>query len=211
MPDRYAPALLLDVLALWFVLRWVLSAAMLLLFARVLLVMLAVGLLVSLGQDRFVSALFFAAATVLCWMLMRRGRRARQPTESRTRRLSPSHAWRRVTSDEIGVLCERRIGDRVDAAAPITITDQRCVLALAGNAVWVLEDGSSSRHPEVGRVLARWSRDELVSHVEPSGRGQRLELSWPRHGALVRGLMPAGTPADAFTGQLVADELARRG
>jgi hypothetical protein len=210
MPDRYAPALLLDVLAFWFVLRWVLSAAMLLLFARVLLAMLAVGLLVSLGQHHYVWAVSFAAAAALAWTLMR-WQRARPPAQPRRPHLSPGQAWRRITPDAIDVLCERRIGDRVDAAAPVTISDQPCVLALAGHALWVLEDSSSSRHPDVGRVLARWSRDELVSHVEPSGRGQLLELSWPSHGALVRGLMPAGAPADAFAGQLVADEFARRG
>jgi len=84
------------------------------------------------------------------------------------------------------------------------------VLALAGDGIWVLEDESRTRHVQIGRVAAGWDRAGAVAHVEHSRRGERFELSWPRHGALVRGVMPAGPTADLFAGHLVADELVAR-
>jgi hypothetical protein len=65
------------------------------------------------------------------------------------------------------------------------------------------------RPAQVGRVLACWDRATLVAHVEHCHRGERLELSWPRNGAFVRGVMPSGAAADVFAGQLAADELAK--
>jgi excisionase family DNA binding protein len=59
-------------------------------------------------------------------------------------------------------------------------------------------------------VLASWDRTTLVSHVEHSRRGERFELSWPRQGALVRGVMPSGEAADLLAGHLVADQLPRQ-
>ena len=70
----------------------------------------------------------------------------------------------------------------------------RSVLFLAGSA----ERG-------VAATLAQWARGELVSHIDPGRRRQQLELSWPRHGALVRAVIPTGPLADAFGGQLAAD------
>jgi hypothetical protein len=211
MPDRYAPALLLDVFAFWFVLRWVLPAAIVLLFARVLVALMAVGTLGALGEHHYVWTAFFAASAVLSWLLLRRWRGA--GPRIKPMRLAPHarRAWRRVTPDAVAVLCERRIGERVDAAVPATLPpSDHCVLALAGSALWVLEDSSGQSHPEVGRVLAAWARDELVSHLVPTRRGQQLELSWPRHNALVLAALPTGPLADAFAGQLLADELSAR-
>jgi hypothetical protein len=84
------------------------------------------------------------------------------------------------------------------------------VLALADDAVWVLGDDSSTTRPRVGRAVACWARRGLVSHTRPSHRGQTLELSWPKTGALVRGRLPAGPVGDVFAGHLLADEFARR-
>ena len=58
MPDRYAPALLLDVVVFWFVLRWVLPASILMLFARALAALMAVGTLGALGQHHFLWTVF---------------------------------------------------------------------------------------------------------------------------------------------------------
>jgi hypothetical protein len=214
MPDRFAPALLLEVFAFWFVLRWLLPAAVLLLLGRVLIGMMAIGTLGTLDQHHYVWAVFFAISAALALLLLRRwrmlDRRARRP---RIRRLG-RFAWRRVTPAAIATLCEQRIGVRVDAAAPVTLPGEppaRTVIALAGDAVWVLDDESSPTRPQIGRVLASWARQGLVSHVEPSRHGQTLELSWPTRGALVRGLIPAGPFADVFAGQLLADELERDG
>jgi len=110
-------------------------------------------------------------------------------------------------------MCERRIGLPVDAAAPVTVFGNppaHCVLALAGDRLWVIEDESRRRRAQIGRVMACWDRAGLVAHVERSRRGERFELSWPRHGALVRGVMPAGAAADLLAGHLVADELELR-
>lgn len=112
----------------------------------------------------------------------------------------------------MATLCERRIGLKVDAAAPAMMPQKlqmHCVLALAGDGVRVLQDESRIRHPRIGRVVACWDREGLVSHVDHSRAGDRFELLWPRRGASVRGVMPLGAPADQMAGQLAADELAR--
>ena len=212
MPNRYAPALLLDVFALWFVLRWLLPAALLLLFGRLLNLMMVVGTLGTLAQHHYVWATFSAAAAWLSWAPLRRWRTSRPLISAHTPRLATRLSWRRVTPSAIATLCEQRIGSRVDAAAPATLSGSpsaSVVLALADDALWVLDDDSSPTRPRVGRVVARWARRGLVSHSQPSHRGQTLELSWPRNGALVRGRIPAGRVGDAFAGHLVADEFAQ--
>jgi hypothetical protein len=213
MPDRYAPALLLEVFAFWFVLRWLLPAALLLLFGRLLILMMVVGTLGTLAQHHYVWAAFFAAAGWLSWSLLRRWRTSARVSRGHTRRLRARLSWRGVTPSTIATLCEQRIGTRVDAAAPATLSglpSPGVVLALADDAVWVLGDDSSRTGPRVGRVMACWGRRGLVSHTQPSHRGQTLELSWPENGALVRGLIPVRPLGDVFAGHLLADEFARR-
>jgi hypothetical protein len=209
MANGYAPALFLEVLAFWFVLRWLLPARLVLFLGRAVVVMMVVGVFGTLGEHRLVWASCFAGSAVLALLLLRRWRRT--PTPQRPRFQLPSFlAWRGSSADEVATLCERRIGVQVDAAAPGILAAQhpeRCVLVLAGDGVWVLEDESRMHRPRIGRVLACWDRGGLVAHVERSHRGQRFELSWPRTGALVRGLMPRGAPADGFAGCLLADEL----
>jgi hypothetical protein len=174
--------------------------------------MMAIGTLGTLDQHHYVWALFFAISAVLAWTLLRRwrmlDRRTRRPTIRRLGRF----AWRRITPTALAALCEQRIGVRVDAAAPVTLPGQppvSTVIALAGDALWVLDDESSPTRPRIGRALARWARRGVVAHVESSRRGEMVELSWPTHGAFVRGLIKPGPLADAFAGQLLADELAR--
>lgn len=211
MADGYAPSLFLEVLAFWFILRWLLLPRLVLFLGRALILMLVVGLLGTLDEHRFVWAACFAGSAVLAWLLLRRWRRS--PTLRRPTFPHPnSLAWRGRSTDEMAILCEQRIGLRVDAAAPATLAAparEHCMLALADDGVWVLEDESRLGHPRLGRVTACWDRTGLVAHVEHSRRGERFELSWPRAGALVRGVMPTGSPADQLAGQFVADELAR--
>jgi hypothetical protein len=208
MADRYAPALFLEVLAFWFVLRWLLFGRLVVFFGRLLVLMMVVGALGTLGEDHYVWAACFAGAALLGWLLLRRWRR--RGVRSRFR--APAFlAWRGRSPTEVASLCERRIGLLVDAAAPATVAGDPstlCVLALAGDGLWVLEDQSRVRRPRVGRVLASWDRATLVSHVEHSRRGDRFEFSWPRQGALVRGVMPSGEAADLLAGHLIADKLA---
>jgi len=211
MADGYAPALFLEVLAFWFVLRWLLVARLVLFFGRLLVLMMVVGVVGTLGEHRLVWTACFAGSALLAWILLRRwrGQPTRTPIQVRRPILL---AWRGKTADEVATLCERRIGLKVDAAAPVTVQatpPAHCVLALAGDGVWVLEDESRLRRPGVGRIVACWDRSGLVVHVEHSRRGECFELSWPRRGALVRGVMPHGAPANQLAGQLVADELAR--
>jgi hypothetical protein len=211
MADGYAPALLLEVLAFWFILRWLLVARLVLFFGRALFLMMSVGVLGALDEHRFVWAACFAGSAILAWVLLRRWRSRKSGGRIR-RRIQVALAWRGKSPDELATLCERRIGLKVDAAAPATVRTNppaHCILALAGDGVWVLEDQSQLPRPRVGRVLACWDRTEVIAHVEHSRRGECFELSWPRRGALVRGVMPSGTPADQLAGQLVADELAR--
>jgi hypothetical protein len=207
MADRYAPAVFLEVLTFWFVLRWLLVGHLILVFGRLLVLMMVVGAIRTLGEHHYVWAACFAAAGLLSWLLLRRWRRPRLRSRLRVPALV---AWRGRSPAEVANLCERRIGLLVDAAAPATVAGDhpaRCVLALAGDGVWVLEDQSRLRHPQVGRVLASWDRSTLVSHVEHSRGGERFEFSWPRQGALVRGVMPSGEAVDLLAGHLVADKL----
>jgi hypothetical protein len=210
MAVRYAPALFLEVLAFWFVLRWLLIGWAILFVGRVLVLMMIVGTLASLDKHHLVWATFFGGAALLAWAMLRRCRGQRFP---RPAVQFPSfNAWCGRSPTEVAALCERRIGLQVDAAAPATLVANprsRCVLALAGDGVWVLEDESRMRLAQVGRVLACWDRAGLVAHVERCHRRERLELSWPRNGAFVRGMMPPGAAADLFAGQLAADELAK--
>ena len=210
MADGYAPALFLEVLAFWFILRSLLTARLVLFFGRLLVVMMVVGALATIDERRFVWAACFAGSALLAWLLLARWR-GRAVRRRRTPRLPTSLAWRGKSADELATLCERRIGMKVDAAAPATISAEpaHCVLALANDGVWVIEDRSRLGRANIGRVVACWDRNSLVAHVEHSRRGERLELSWPTRGAFLRGVMPAGTPADRLAGQLVADELAR--
>ena len=210
MPSRFAPALPLDVLVFWLMLRWLLPRPAVMVAGRLLVVMMFVGLLSSLHGGGFVTACFFAASAALAgWLELRFERPRRRPFSlPRALRL---RAWRDTSPAAVAALCERRIGLQVDAACPASITadpPRPCVVALAGDGFWVLEDESGPTRARVGRVLACWARRGLVTHVEHSRRGDRLELSWPEHGVLVRAVLPSGAAADLFAGHLVADELA---
>jgi len=208
MAAKYAPALFLEVLAFWFLLRWLLIGRLILFFGRLLAVMMGVGALATLDQHRFVWMACFVGSGALAWVLLRRWRGVRVVRHHGVP-LPTRLAWR-MPAPEVATLCERRIGLPVDAAAPATIADgsrSRCLLALAGDAVWVLEDESRPHRARVGRVLGQWDRTTLVSHVEHSRRGERFEFSWPRNGALVRGVMPSGSAAELVAGHLAADEL----
>jgi hypothetical protein len=212
MADRYAPALFFEVLAFWLVLRWLLLGRLILLFGRLLVVMMVVGALGTLDEHNYVWAASFLGAGLLAWLFLRRWRGL--PTVGRFRRRVPTGlAWHDKSADKLATLCERRTGLHVDAAAPATISSSpasRCVIALAGDGLWVLEDESRFRRPKIGRVRACWDRVGLVAHVQRSRGGEDLELSWPRSGALVRGVMPRGAAADLVAGHLAADELAHR-
>jgi len=208
MADTYAPALLLEVFAFWFVLRWLLIGRAILFVGRALVLMMVVGVLGTLDEHRYIWAGCFAGSAVLAWALLRRWRGSRRETLSHRLRPRVSRAWQQVTPAELAALCERRVGLRVDAAVPAAIASDQVVLALAGDGVWVLQDESKLTRPGVGRVVGCWARQGLVAHVEHLRRGDQLELSWPARGALLRGVMPSGDTADLFAGHLVADEFA---
>jgi hypothetical protein len=210
MADRFAPALFLDVLVYWFVLRWLLPGRAILFVGRALVLLMVVGVLGTLDQHRYLWATCFAGSAVLAWALLRRWCGPRCRMLSRGLRRRASRAWRHMTSDELATLCERRVGLQVDAAVPAAIAADRVVLALVGDGVWVLADESHVRRPQVGRVLACWARRGLVAPVARAKRQDLLELSWPERGALVRGVIPSGPTAELFAGHLVADEFARR-
>ena len=209
MAAKYAPALFLEVLAFWFVLRWLLMGRLILLFGRLLVLIMVAGALGTLNEHHYVWAACSGGAALLAWVLLRRWRGFRILGRDRVG-VPALLAWRGKSPTELAALCEQRLGLQVDAAAPASLTDDRrsrFVLALAGEGVWVLEDESGLSRAKIGRVLACWDRAGLVSHVEHSRRRERFEFSWPRHGALVRGAMPSGDAADLFAGHLAADEL----
>ncbi len=74
MADRYAPALLLEILAFWFVLRWLLIGRAILFVGRALVLMMVVGVLGTLDERRYLWAACFAGSAVLAWVLLRRWR-----------------------------------------------------------------------------------------------------------------------------------------
>lgn len=211
MPSRFAPALLLDVLVFWLVLRWLLPTTAVIFLGRALILVTLVGVLPSVQDGDYVTSFFFAASGGLAWALLRRSQqRARR---SPPRRLWKRGVWRRTAPSQLATMCERRIGIQVDAAVPATIATgppAACVIALAGDGIWVLEDESGLRQARVGRVLACWARQGLVAHVEHRRRDDQLELSWPAARALVRAVLPCGSTADLFAGHLIADELTLR-
>ena len=73
MADRYAPALFLEVLAFWSILRWLLPGLLVLFFGRVLVVMMVVGTLGTLGEHRLQSVLL-GVEEIRCQDLDRRVR-----------------------------------------------------------------------------------------------------------------------------------------
>ena len=74
MADGYAPALFLEVLAFWFVLRWLLAARLILFFGRVLVLMMLVGVLGTVDEHRFVWAACFTGSALVALALLRRWR-----------------------------------------------------------------------------------------------------------------------------------------
>lgn len=60
MADGYAPALFLEVLAFWLLLRWLLTARLILFFGRILVLMMLVGVLGTLDERRYVWTACFA-------------------------------------------------------------------------------------------------------------------------------------------------------
>ena len=173
--------LFLEVLAFWFVLRWLLFGRLVPFAGRALIWLMLVGTLDTLSQHHYLWAGCFAGSALLAWLLLRRWRGL--SVDDRVRpRLPRFRPWRGRSADEVATLCEQRIGLHVDAAAPAALPGAspfRCVLALAGDGIWVLEDDARFRRPELGRVLACWDRASLVALVEHSRRGERLQLSWP--------------------------------
>jgi hypothetical protein len=109
------------------------------------------------------------------------------------------------------LLCERRIGQPVDAAARLRVKTpegrRTRVLALAGGHIWWLE-----AHPwrnRVGRIMLYRPLQGLAAHSERRRRGRyALELSWPAIGELFVGTL-YGPGADRVTGQLAAEQFAR--
>jgi hypothetical protein len=112
---------------------------------------------------------------------------------------------------ELIVLCERRIGRSVDAAARLRVQTpsgaRTHALALAGGHVWWLE-----LHPwrmRAGAIIAYRPLDGLAAHTERRRAGRhRVELSWPSAGELFVGTL-YGPGADRLAGQLTAEQFAR--
>jgi hypothetical protein len=145
------------------------------------------------------------------------GLRARRPAAG-----PPARAWRRLAAsipaarpgqdpDELIVLCERRIGRPVQAAARLRVKTpsggRTHVLALAAGCLWWLE-----LHPwrsRVGAILGYRPLEGLAAHTGQRRRGRHaIELSWPLTGELYVGTL-RGRGAERLAGQLAADQFAR--
>jgi hypothetical protein len=125
--------------------------------------------------------------------------------------LSVGRLQRQRDSHELIVVCERRIGRPVDAAARLRFTTssgaRTHVLALAAGYMWWLES-----HPwraNVGAIVGYRPLDGLAPHTERRReRRHVIELSWPSRGELFVGTV-YGDGADRLVGQLTADHFAR--
>jgi hypothetical protein len=117
-------------------------------------------------------------------------------------------------STKLALLCERRIGQTVVAAARIrveTAEGRRRTrgLAIAGGQLWWLEVGGWPRRA-VGRVLGWRPLEGLAAHTERRRNGGYvIELSWPEQCELYTGLLLPGEDADQLVGQLAADAFSR--
>jgi hypothetical protein len=117
-------------------------------------------------------------------------------------------------SAQLAVLCERRIGHPVIAAARMRVETaegkrQTRVLAIAVNQLWWLELSAWPRR-SVGRVLGWRPLDGMAAHTElQRGGGYAIELSWPTQCELYTGRLLGGEQADELVGQLTADAFAR--
>jgi|GEM_PF-5469551 len=114
---------------------------------------------------------------------------------------------------DLGLLCERRIGQPVVAAATLKVQSDRrstkLALAMTAAHLWWLELKTWPR-PRVGRVLGWRPLEGLAAHTERRRGGRYvLELSWPLDGELYTGELEAGSDADRLVGQLTAEAFAR--
>jgi hypothetical protein len=213
MPGKCAPGLFLDVHAFWFVLRWLLRG-------RGCFSVRAPAHPHRAHQNARHTG---RASLRVVGVLRRRGlalmvtpsplahprtgqRDAYLPT-GRPPRVAPRYS---VLHRDALRAAHRRPRLRRGPDHALGVTVYSVVLALADDAVWVPRDDSSTTCPPVGRMMACWARRGLVSHAEPSRRGQKLELSWPQTGALARGVIGGRPHGDVFAAHLLADELARR-
>jgi len=87
--------LFLQVLAFWFVLRWLLVGRALLLISRALVLMMIVGLLAAMDQHHVVWAACFAGAALMAWALLRRWRGQGFPGTNVTSPGTARTAWLR--------------------------------------------------------------------------------------------------------------------
>jgi hypothetical protein len=194
------------------VLRWLLTARAILLVGCLLVAMMVAGALEALAQHDYVWAAFCVGSAALGWALLRRWRHPSARRRSRWPHSPSSRARRSVDPIGLAVLCERRVGMRVDAAVPATILsgpEPHCVLALAGERLWILADESRLVRPNVGCVIACWARRGLVAHVEHARRWERLELSCPSTAPWSAASRRRAQTADVFVGQLIAGEVGR--
>jgi hypothetical protein len=164
----------------------------------------ATGIIIAWVVGGPAAGLAAFALTLLLWQRSP-SRDASGASSRRARSL-----WSSVSAEELAMACERRIGRPVDAAVPVQIAPDQmvCLLALSADALWILEDESHFTQRRLGRVVACWTTQGLVTHVEHIRGMDRFELSWPESRALVRADAPSGGLANRFAGSLLAAELA---
>lgn len=120
--------------------------------------------------------------------------------------------WRaRRTPEYLAVLCERRIGRPVIAAARVRVRTpdgaRTHVLALTSGVLWWIE--LRAWRTRLGPIIAWRALDDLVIHsARRLGRGHVLELSSPTTGELLIGTVH-GPGADRLLGQLASEQFAR--
>ena len=110
--------------------------------------------------------------------------------------------------DELILLCERRIGRSVEAAARVRVKTPRGArthaLALAAGYLWWIE--LRTWPTRVGVILLYLPLEGLAGHTQRRRRGRhRMELSWPCSGELFLGTLH-GPGTDRLAGLLAAEQ-----
>jgi hypothetical protein len=114
------------------------------------------------------------------------------------------------SAEELIVLCERRIGRPVDAAARIRVrtASGTRILALAVADGWLWWLDAHPRRSRVGRIVLYQPLDGLSMYTETRRRGRHwVELSAPATGELFLGLI-YGPGAERLVGQITAEQFA---
>jgi hypothetical protein len=219
MPDRYAPALLLDVFAFRFVLRWLFPRRLVLLFGRLLILMMVVGTLGALAVMGAASPVPYLRITrprtyapnpyptvVTPRQSVRDRDSMRAAHRDARRRRSARHAERRTLREgRAGTRRRRRLGPRRSVLPHPTADRTRCGSVVAGRARAARRAASS--RPDARTLVARARRTRARRDPSGTSRGRLRRSAFGRRNRAPTSEGPRRPAArEATTRGLVANQ-----